>query len=79
MGRNFEFPDFDHPVDFDYDNLYTTDDWRFVKWADVWYPTLAEFYAATGHEGHGLSLDPGFVSPEQGRYDLLPESGKELD
>jgi len=77
-GTNYalwSWPDFDHPVDFDYDNLYTTDDWRFVKWADVWYPTLAEFYAATGHEGHGLSLDPGFVSPEQGRYDLLPESG----
>ena len=65
----------DHPVDFDYDNLFTTDDERFIRWAGEDYDNLADFFAATGHEEHGVSLPPGFIDPADGNFYLRPDSG----
>lgn len=59
-----------NPVDFDYDNLYTTSGSRFVSWAGASYPTVASFSAATGQEKHGCSFEPGFQDREAGDYRL---------
>jgi hypothetical protein len=67
--------DANHPVDFDYDGLYTTDGVRFIRWAGVNYADLASFFAATGHEGNGISLVPGFVDASGGIFCLAPGSG----
>lgn len=40
---------------FDFDNLYTTDPTRFVKWKDKRYYSATEFYRGTLQEEHGFS------------------------
>ncbi|MBN1671235.1 MAG: right-handed parallel beta-helix repeat-containing protein [Kiritimatiellae bacterium] len=64
----------ENPVDFDYDNLYTTHGSRFVRWAGVSYGTVAAFYAGTGQEQHGQSYAPVFVDRAGGDYRLPADS-----
>jgi len=60
------------PIDFDYDNLFTTDPARFAAWNGTNYATLAAFRQGTGQERHGWAVDPGFVDAERPR--LRPDS-----
>jgi hypothetical protein len=66
--------DANHPVDFDWDNLYTTDPSRFIRWAGTNYSNLNDFTAATGHEENGLSVAPNFVDMATGDYRLSEDS-----
>jgi len=60
------------PIDFDYDNFFTSDATRFIEWYGTNYATLADFTADTGQETHGLAVDPRFVGP--GDLRLRPDS-----
>jgi len=63
----------DQPLDFDYDDLYTTLAGELVWWdglADRHLNTLAEFQAATGQEMHGWNVVPGFANAAGGDYAL---------
>ena len=65
------------PVDFDYDDLYTTDPERFVYWGDdpgAQVPDLPALQSLTGQEAHGVSVAPGFVDAPGGDYSLSPDS-----
>ncbi len=62
------------PVDFDYDDLYTTDPERLIAWGGKKHGTLADYSAATGQEKHGVSAPPGFVDVTKGDYRLAPGS-----
>jgi hypothetical protein len=59
-----------NPVDFDYDNLFTTHDTWFIKWQGNNYNTVAEFYTGTAQEEHGISNYPDFVDTASGNYHL---------
>jgi hypothetical protein len=52
-----------NPVDFDYDNLYTTASGKLVRWSGSTYNTLSAFSNATGQERHGFNQNPKFVDP----------------
>jgi len=61
-GTHFALSTWSDPgsIDFDYDNLFTTDPSRFVDWDGTRYGDLAAFSAGTGHEIHGVSVEPRF-------------------
>jgi hypothetical protein len=67
-----------NPVSFDYDNVFTTHGSHHIQWAGTNYGTLGAFTAATGQEGHGLYLDPGFRSAAHENY-LLDRTSKMID
>jgi hypothetical protein len=69
-----ENEDIRYPVDLDYDNLWTGSNNDLVRWDNDKFTTLDEFFGATGQEPNGLSLNPGFTSPETGEYGLNPKS-----
>ncbi|MGB7566555.1 MAG: right-handed parallel beta-helix repeat-containing protein [Chitinivibrionales bacterium] len=50
-----------NPVDFDFDDLYTSASGKLINWANTNYPSVGAFSAATGQEPHGMSAAPGFV------------------
>lgn len=52
------------PLDFDGDRLWTTDDNRFIKWADTLYGSLAAFRGATGLEENGTEAQGCPEAPE---------------
>ena len=65
------------PIDFDYDDLYTTNPDEFVYWGsgpDRNMHSLAEFQANTGQEMHGLDVEPDFAGAGGGDYTLDPTS-----
>ena len=62
-----------NPVDFDYDNLYTTGTVP-VRWAGVNYSSLSAFYTATTQEQHGVSYSPGFVNIPGADYRIAASS-----
>lgn len=83
VSRNNIFAGTDHaldswstvnPVDFDYDNLYTTHGSKFIRWAGSSYAAVSAFYAATGQEQHGMSYPPGFADAGNGDYQLAHDS-----
>jgi hypothetical protein len=49
------------PIDFDYDDLFTSDPTRFIDWYGTNYLSLTDFTKGTGQERHGLAVDPRFV------------------
>ena len=57
-------------LDWDWDDLYTTDPLRFVYWQGTRYGTLDVLQAGTAQELHGLAVDPGFVNPAGGDLGL---------
>ena len=62
-------------LDWDYDDVYTTDATRFVKWADgTVYPTLASFQASGHGEQHAISAPPQLVDPDHGDFHPAPGS-----
>jgi parallel beta-helix repeat protein len=65
------------PIDFDYDDLYTTTPGEFVYWGsgpDRHMRDLATFQSLTGQEPHGLNVEPGFAGAGSGDYTLDPAS-----
>jgi hypothetical protein len=52
------------PLDFDGDRLWTTDDNRFIKWADTLYGSLLSFSGATGQEQNGVEAEGCPEQPE---------------
>jgi len=66
------------PIDFDYDDLYTTNPEKFVYWgsgSDQHMHDLPTFRSLTGQEPHGINVEPGFVDPSAGDYALSSNSG----
>ena len=63
------------PLDWDYDNLWSSSGGNLIRWNNTLYANLPSFTAATGQEAHGLSLSPGFKNAGNGDYTLSPVSG----
>ncbi len=65
------------PIDFDYDNLYTTNPDEFVYWghdSSRHMHDLAMFQTLTGQEPHGLDAPPCFIDAVNSDYRLSSES-----
>jgi len=65
------------PIDFDYDDLYTTNPSEFIYWGDGpdrHMHDLPTFQALTGQELHGFNLEPGFSDALGENYALDPSS-----
>jgi parallel beta-helix repeat protein len=65
------------PLDFDYDDLYTTLSGKLAYWdglPDRHLNTLAELRAQTGQELHGFNVLPGFANAASGDYTLAVTS-----
>jgi hypothetical protein len=65
------------PIDFDYDDLYTTLPNEFVYWGsgpDRHMRDLPTFQALTGQELNGFNLEPGFADPASFDYTLAATS-----
>ncbi|MBN1139581.1 MAG: right-handed parallel beta-helix repeat-containing protein [Anaerolineae bacterium] len=75
-GTDYALNDYNtgQPIDLDYDDLWNDGANDLVRWDNTRYATLAEFTAATGHESHGLSVEPGFADAANGDYSLDPSS-----
>lgn len=63
-----------NPVDFDFDNLHTTDPAKFASWGGVKAASLGAFQQLSGQEMNGLSEDPLFVDSPKGVVTLRPGS-----
>jgi parallel beta-helix repeat protein len=63
-----------NPMDFDYDDLWTTGNCNMVIWNNIRYRTLEQFVTAIGQERHGLNVNPRFVDPSKGDYKLQSNS-----
>ena len=55
-------------LDWDGDDLFTTDPSRFVRWTSGSFASLAAFQAGTGQEAHGISADPRLEDPAAGDF-----------
>jgi hypothetical protein len=55
-------------LDWDWDNLYTTDSSRFVSWQGTRYDTLAELQDTTNQELNGIPAEPGLSDPVGGDF-----------
>ena len=65
------------PLDFDWDDLYTTMVGELAWWdglADRHLNTLGELQAETGQELHGISVNPNFADPAGSDYTLAATS-----
>lgn len=65
------------PLDFDYDNLFTTRPGEFAWWdglPDRHLNTLTEFQDETGQELNGFNLEPDFSDADHGDYTLPADS-----
>ena len=63
-------------LDFDWDDLHTTDPVRFVKWEGVNHADLAALQSAEGQEMNGLAAPPMLTDPTGG--DFTPQAGSAL-
>ncbi|MCD4759442.1 hypothetical protein K8R33_00970 [archaeon] len=59
--------------DWDYNCLFTTRSYSWIKWGGNNYLTPSEFYSATGNEEHGIKLNPLFENV--GSFDIQLDSG----
>ena len=55
-------------LDWDWNNLFTTSEEKFISWHDIDYSTLNEFQAVIGQELSGLSVEPGLSNPTGGEF-----------
>jgi len=55
-------------LDWDRDNLYTTDSSRFVYWQGTRYDASGDFQAATNQELSGIAGEPGLSDPDGGDF-----------
>ncbi len=63
-----------NPVDFDYDNLWTTRAGRLVRWAGANHATIASFAASSGQLQNGLASPPEFGDQDSGDFTLQATS-----
>jgi hypothetical protein len=63
-----------NPVDFDYDDLFTTSAGKIARWDGSTFTTLAAFSTATGQELHGRNLNPEFTAAATGDFRLAAGS-----
>ena len=56
------------PLDWNYDDVWTSASGRLVRWMGTQYPTLAEFRAGTGQELAGISQPPALVDPDENDF-----------
>jgi hypothetical protein len=80
-GTNYALTNYneEQPIDFDYDDLYTTNPDELVYWGsgpNRHMRDLATFQAYTGQELNGFNLEPGFADPGNSDYTL--GSGSDL-
>lgn len=61
-------------ANFDYDNLYTTDPARFVKWKNTRYYSTKEFFQGAFQEEHGISESSRFVDAWKRDFSLQGNS-----
>ena len=61
-------------LDWNYDDLFTTDSARFISWLGTRYGTMSQFRSGTGQELNGLSVDPEFLNAPGGDFRLPPGS-----
>jgi Right handed beta helix region len=75
-GTDYALNDYNtgQPIDLDYDDLWNDGANDLVRWDNTRYAALADFAAATGHESHGFSVEPGFADAADGDYTLDPSS-----
>lgn len=75
-GANYAFNNGSNtsPVDFDYDDLYTTHATKRFYWNGSSYTTLAAFSSATTQEANGIFANPAFVSIPGADFHLAPAS-----
>jgi len=57
-------------LDWNYDDLLTTDSTRLVSWLGTRYGSMGQFQAGTGQELKGLSADPAFLNAAGGDFHL---------
>lgn len=62
-------------VDFDFDNLWTRDPARFVKWLDVRYDDIAALSTSNTIEANGFELEPAYEDPSSETYRLVAGHG----
>lgn len=72
-GYAIENANTSQPLDFDYDNLWTSGP-EIAWWGGTHYGTMAAFRSGTGLETHGVSVAPGFAGAAGGDYTLGPTS-----
>jgi parallel beta-helix repeat protein len=63
-------------LDFDWDDLYTTDPIRFVRWEGTQLADLAALQGFTGQESNGVESPPLLTDPAGG--DFAPTAGSDL-
>ena len=63
-----------NPVDFDYDNLWTTSTGRLVRWDGLNHSSIAQFTAASGQEPNGIAVSPEFTDGVPQDYTLKSSS-----
>ena len=78
-GTNYALNDYNtsQPIDFDYDDLYTSNPDEFIYWGEG--PNrhihdLETFRSITGQEQHGLNVEPEFNNIDAGDYGLKSDS-----
>ena len=72
----FESQSQTNPIDFNFDNLFTSHPTRFARWLGSDYATLDAFRQASGQEQLGFFVDPKFVDAAAADFSL--ESGSLL-
>ncbi len=82
-GTNYALNNYNEtqPIDFDYDNLYTSRTDEFVYWgggANRHMHDLPTFQSLTGQEMHGFNLKPDFADAANGDY-RHPSGGNMID
>ena len=63
-----------NPVDFDYDDLYTSANGRLIDWSGSRYASVSAFSQATGQETHGRNDIPGFSNAAGNDFTLASTS-----
>jgi hypothetical protein len=64
-----------NPVDFDYDDLYTSKSGSRIYWEGTRYVDIASFCSATSQECHGVSVAPEFADTASYDFRLVMGNG----
>jgi Right handed beta helix region/Secretion system C-terminal sorting domain len=75
-GANYAFASYSasNPINFDYDNLYTSNATKLFYWNNTNYSTLSAFTTASGQEANGKVVNPSFVSVANNDFQLSSSS-----
>jgi hypothetical protein len=75
-GASYAFDNWStvNPIDFDFDDLFTSDGTKRFYWNGSTYNSVATFSAATNQETNGVFANPNFVSVPGADFHLAPTS-----